>query len=239
MQSKIDVEDWIKLGYYIAFLESAVEENEVFWKKKSENPNPHVKYTKFGEPYLDIEKFYKSDLAKKLEKRRKEISEILERTPTHTEQETEGSVTSNPTMEFNKAESQSGQAFRSEFCSKGKDEVMGKSLQEKLDALPEVRRESILAEANLLHAEYWTLQDLRKAKELTQAQLAEALNVRRATIAQIEKRTDLMLSTLRSYVEAMGGKLSLTVEFPNRMPVSLEGLGDTEEPPRKRKGGNA
>ena len=239
MQSKIDVEDWIKLGYYIAFLESAVEENEVFWKKKSENPNPHVKYTKFGEPYLDIEKFYKSDLAKKLEKRSKEISEILERTPTHTEQETEGSVTSNPTMEFNKAESQSGQAFRSEFCSKGKDEVMGKSLQEKLDALPEARQDNILAEANLLHVEYWTLQDLRKAKELTQAQLAEALNVRRATIAQIEKRTDLMLSTLRSYVEAMGGKLSLTVEFPNRMPVSLEGLGDTEEPPRKRKGGNA
>ena len=116
---------------------------------------------------------------------------------------------------------------------------MGKSLQEKLDALPEVRWENILAEANLLHAEYWKLRDLRKAKEHTQAQLAEVLNVRQATVAQIEKRSDFMLSTLRSYVEAMGGKLSLTVEFPNRMSVSLEGLGDTEEPLRKRKGGNA
>ena len=37
---------------------------------------------------------------------------------------------------------------------------------------------------------------------------------------------------LRSYVNAMGGKLSLIVEFPDQTPVSLEGFGDTEEPPR-------
>ena len=50
-----------------------------------------------------------------------------------------------------------------------------------------------------------------------------------------EKRSDLMLSTLRDYIEAMGGKLNLVVEFPDRVPVSLEGFGDTEEPPRKQK----
>ena len=48
----------------------------------------------------------------------------------------------------------------------------------------------------------------------------------------MEKRGDLMLSTLRGYVEAMGGTLSLTVAFPDRAPVSLEGFGDTEEPLR-------
>ena len=117
--------------------------------------------------------------------------------------------------------------------------MMGKSLNEKLDALPEARRNRIIAEADRLRAEYLTLQELRKAKKLTQTQLAEALNIRQATIAQMEKRSDLMLSTLRSYVEAMGGTLSLIVEFPGRVPVSLEGLGDTEEPPRKRTGGNA
>lgn len=111
---------------------------------------------------------------------------------------------------------------------------MGKSLNDKMNELPAVRRERILAEADRLHEEYLTLQELRKAKKLTQVQLAEALNIRQATIAQMEKRSDLMLSTLRSYVEAMGGKLSLMVEFPDRAPVSLEGLGDTEEPPRKR-----
>ena len=111
---------------------------------------------------------------------------------------------------------------------------MGKSLNDKMNELTVARRERILAEADRLHAEYLTLQELRKAKKLTQVQLAEVLNIRQATIAQMEKRFNLMLSTLRSYVEAMGGKLSLMAEFPNRAPVSLEGLGDTEEPRRKR-----
>ena len=44
---------------------------------------------------------------------------------------------------------------------------------------------------------------------------------------------------LRGYVEAMSGKLSLIVEFPDRAPVSLEGFGDTEEPPGRRAGGDA
>ncbi len=111
---------------------------------------------------------------------------------------------------------------------------MDKSLTDKLNELPDARRERILAEADRLHAEYLTLQELRKAKKLTQTQLAETLNIRQATIAQMEKRSDLMLSTLRSYVEAIGGKLSLMVEFPDRAPVSLEGFGNTEELPRKR-----
>ena len=117
--------------------------------------------------------------------------------------------------------------------------MMGKSLKEKLDALPEARRDRILAEAARLRAEYLTLQELRKAKKLTQTQLAEILDIRQAAIAQMEKQNDLMLSILRSHVEAMGGKLSLTVEFPDRAPVSLEGFGDTEEPPRKRTAENA
>ena len=116
---------------------------------------------------------------------------------------------------------------------------MGKSLKEKLDALPEARRDRILAEAARFRAEYLTLQELRKAKKLTQTQLAEILDIRQAAIAQMEKQNDLMLSILRSHVEAMGGKLSLTVEFPDRTPVSLEGFGDTEEPPRKRTSENA
>lgn len=55
----------------------------MFGKKKTENQNPHVKYTKLGEPYLDTENFYKSDLAKELEKRSKEIGIILENSPVH------------------------------------------------------------------------------------------------------------------------------------------------------------
>ena len=110
---------------------------------------------------------------------------------------------------------------------------MVKSLNDKLNELPKARRERIAAEAERMHSEYLTLQELRKAKKLTQTQLAETLNIRQATIAQMEKRSDLMLSTLRSYVEAMGGKLSLMVEFPDHKPVALEGFGDTETLPAK------
>ena len=112
---------------------------------------------------------------------------------------------------------------------------MGKTLKEKMAELTPDRRARIEAEADRMHAEYLTLQELRKAKALTQVQLAETLGIRQATVAQLEKRSDLMLSTLRSYVEAMGGHLRLLVDFPDRPPVSLEGLGDTEEPPRERK----
>ena len=111
---------------------------------------------------------------------------------------------------------------------------MSKSLNERLGELPEARRERILAEADRLHTEYLTLQELCKAKELTQVQLAEILNIRQATVAQMEKRSDLLLSTLRSYVEAIGGKLSLIVEFPDWPAVSIEGLGHTEELPRQQ-----
>ena len=112
--------------------------------------------------------------------------------------------------------------------------TMGKTFREKMAELAPDRRARIEAEADHLHAEYLTLQELRKAKELTQVQLAETLGIRQATVAQMEKRGDLMLSTLRSYVEAMGGHLRLVVDFPDRPPVSLEGLGDTEEPPRRK-----
>jgi transcriptional regulator with XRE-family HTH domain len=113
---------------------------------------------------------------------------------------------------------------------------MGTTLRDKLTGLPPERRARIEAEADRLHAEYRTLEELRRARELTQAQLAASLGIRQATVAQLEARADLMLSTLRSYIEAMGGRLRLTVEFPGRPPVSLEGLGDPTEPsPRGRR----
>lgn len=57
-------------------------------------------------------------------------------------------------------------------------------------------------------------------------QLAKTLGIDHVTVAQMEKRSDLMISTLRSYIEAMGGKLNLTVEFPGRVPTQIAGLGD-------------
>jgi hypothetical protein len=46
-------------------------------------------------------------------------------------------------------------------------------------------------------------------------------------ISRLEKRSDMLLSTLRGYIEAMGGKLELVAYFPNRPPVTIEHLADT------------
>lgn len=113
---------------------------------------------------------------------------------------------------------------------------MGKSLKEKMLELPKDQRESILEEADRLHKGYMTLQELRKAMGYTQEQLAEKLRLRQASIAKLEQRSDYKLSTLSSYVEAMGGSLSLMVEFPDWEPVSLDrNIDGGESAPKQRK----
>ena len=110
---------------------------------------------------------------------------------------------------------------------------MATTLQAKLAKLAPERRKKIEAEADRLYGEHLTLQELRKAKEMTQVQLTETLGVQQATVAKYERHCDLLLSTLASYVRAMGGDLKLVVEFPGLTPVALEALGETEEPRSK------
>jgi DNA-binding XRE family transcriptional regulator len=59
------------------------------------------------------------------------------------------------------------------------------------------------------------LQQLRNAREMTQARLGEILEMDQGNISKLEKRTDMYLSTLRSYVEAMGGELEIRAVFPD------------------------
>ena len=70
-----------------------------------------------------------------------------------------------------------------------------------------------------------TLKDLRQAAQQTQEQLAATLGVGQDTISRLERRSDMLLSTLRHYVESMGGKLELVAQFPNRPPMVIEHLG--------------
>ncbi len=106
---------------------------------------------------------------------------------------------------------------------------MGITLREKLKKLPLERRQKIEEEAAILIAEEMTRQQLRQALKLTQEQIAELLQIDQGNVSRLEQRTDLMLSTLRKYIEAMGGKLRLVVEFPNQPPVNLVGISEIEE----------
>ena len=56
---------------------------------------------------------------------------------------------------------------------------------------------------------------------LTQVELADRLGVRQDTISRLEQRADMLLSTLQANVEAIGGRLSIVAEFPNRPPVRI------------------
>jgi len=60
------------------------------------------------------------------------------------------------------------------------------------------------------------LEEIRKARQMTQAKLADALGVNQGEVSKIEHRTDIYLSTLAGYVEALGGKLEIRAIFPDR-----------------------
>ena len=61
------------------------------------------------------------------------------------------------------------------------------------------------------------LNELRQARGLSQKMLADLLHVQQPSIAKIEKRTDMYISTLRSHIEAMGGELEVVARFPDGM----------------------
>jgi hypothetical protein len=101
---------------------------------------------------------------------------------------------------------------------------MAKSLSEMMKALPAERRERIEAETAREAAKVMSLRDLRKAFHKSQEDLAKTLHMEQESVSRMERRTDLLLSTMRKYVAAMGGDLKLVAEFPNRPPIQIETL---------------
>lgn len=59
------------------------------------------------------------------------------------------------------------------------------------------------------------LQELRQAHQMSQVRLAELLSTKQANVSRMERRTDMYISTLRSYIEAMGGELDIVARFPD------------------------
>jgi transcriptional regulator with XRE-family HTH domain len=98
--------------------------------------------------------------------------------------------------------------------------------------LSPAQRKKVEARAADLIAEEMTLRQLRKARKLTQVRMAKTLGISQDGVSRLEKRSDLLLSTLRKTVEAMGGSLSLIAEFPDRPPVVLTGIAEQDAPPR-------
>jgi DNA-binding XRE family transcriptional regulator len=118
-------------------------------------------------------------------------------------------------------------------ASKRKEVNMSVNVNDKIRKLSAARRKKVEARAKELIAEEMTLRELRKARKLTQVRMARKLRITQDGISRLEKRSDLLLSTLRKTVEAMGGNLSLIAEFPDRAPVVLSGLAESEAPGKR------
>jgi transcriptional regulator with XRE-family HTH domain len=109
---------------------------------------------------------------------------------------------------------------------------MSVNIRTKIAQLNRNQRRKVENRAAELIAEEMSLRDLRKARKLTQARIAKALGVTQDSVSRLEKRSDLLLSTLRKTVKAMGGDVRIVAEFRDRAPVVLSDLPQAA-PPRK------
>jgi len=107
---------------------------------------------------------------------------------------------------------------------------MSRNVNDIIKKLSPAQRKRVETRAAQLIAEEMTLRQLRQACKLTQVKVAKSLRIGQEGVSKLEKRSDLLISTLRDYVKAMGGELSLVVEFPDREPVILSGIADFTDP---------
>lgn len=98
------------------------------------------------------------------------------------------------------------------------------------DFTPERRRRIDTMKAELLAD--MPLHELRRARALSQRDLAERLKVNQPAIAKLEHRADVYVSSLRSYIEAVGGKLKIVAEFPEGEVAitNFAHVGEQEDP---------
>lgn len=97
---------------------------------------------------------------------------------------------------------------------------------EYMQKLSAEKREKVLAMAAELIAEEKSLREIRKAREVSQKTLAEKLDMNQGDLSKFERRTDVYLSSIRRYIEAMGGSLELIATFPDSGPVKITNIGD-------------
>lgn len=107
---------------------------------------------------------------------------------------------------------------------------MGTKFKDVIANLPEAQQRKIAGRKEELMAEL-PLQELRQARSLSQEELAQVLGVNQASISKLERRTDMYISTLRRFIEAMGGELEISVQFPDgRVRINqFEDLDGVEE----------
>jgi transcriptional regulator with XRE-family HTH domain len=107
------------------------------------------------------------------------------------------------------------------------------SLKDKISSLPKARQEAIAQRASEVELEIMTIQKLREAQKLTQEAFADRLGITQASVSRLEKRGDMLLSTLNEVVTKLGGELVVTAKFDDMAPVRVDLENGLLHPPRQ------
>ena len=105
---------------------------------------------------------------------------------------------------------------------------MPKNINDVMREMSPASQDRIKARAAQLIAEEMTLREMRKVLQLTQEDVARKMGVKQDKISRLEKRKDVLVSTLQSAVRAMGGELVVSARFPKQRTIVLSGLGARE-----------
>ena len=108
---------------------------------------------------------------------------------------------------------------------------MGRNIERVIAGLPKERRDRINAKARQMAGEMvahaQSLADVRKAASKTQVQMGARLGKPQNAISQLERRSDLLVSTLVDYIQALGAELDLVVRMKDGTQVLLDMKADT------------
>ena len=89
------------------------------------------------------------------------------------------------------------------------------------DDFSDEEKEAIETRFNDLRDEYMTLQEIRKSSSVTQEDMAKLLGIKQENVSRMERREDMRLSTLREYIEALGGKVQINAIFPDNNIIQI------------------
>ncbi|MCW5821211.1 MAG: XRE family transcriptional regulator [Cyanobacteria bacterium TGS_CYA1] len=100
------------------------------------------------------------------------------------------------------------------------------TFDEHMSKLPPARRAKIEKEAKDLIAHELSLQEMRKSLAISQTEMAERLELNQGDISKFERREDVYVSSVRRYIEAMGGTLELIAKFPEKRRYKIKSIGE-------------
>ncbi len=109
---------------------------------------------------------------------------------------------------------------------------MARNFEDIMASLPQERQRAIHQGTQRLIAEEMNIRELRRRREISQQIMGQRMGVNQTAVSRMERRNDMQVTTLRSFVEAMGGRLTMLAQFPDQPPVRITPAGSSLTDPK-------